>query len=60
LRNISATVRPYLSIVWGRSVTTEPCEPLLAVGGHFFTLRETCVNSWQALKVSGRFGPLLP
>jgi hypothetical protein len=35
LRNISARVRPYRSIVWGRSVTTEPTEPLLAVGGHF-------------------------
>ena len=22
-------------MVWGRSVTTEPTEPLLAVGGHF-------------------------
>jgi hypothetical protein len=35
LLNISATVRPYRSMVWGRSVTTEPTEPLLAVGGHF-------------------------
>jgi hypothetical protein len=23
-------------MVWGRSVTTEPTEPLLAAGGHFY------------------------
>jgi hypothetical protein len=47
-------------MVWGRSDTTEPTEPLLAVGGHFSRCGKNCVNSWQALKVSGRFGQLLP